>query len=203
MPKTVQTLTDKECELLLEQLYLPPGRPLPRRQNTRNYTMALLMLDAGLRVGELVQMRKCYLIFAGEFMNDVQVPYQIAKNKIARAIPMTERLRDAIKAMQIEYWQPNGCPPDGFCFYLHKWSKPLNVRQVQRIITTAGQMALHKQVWPHMLRHTFATRLMRKTSTRVVQTLLGHKSLTSTQVYTHPNNQDLKKAISGIEKGEK
>jgi len=161
--------------------------------------MALLMLDAGLRVGELVKMKKCYLIFAGEFMNDVQVPFGIAKNKVARAIPMTERLKDAIKAMQLEYWQPDDCPPDGHCFYLHDWHKPITARQVQRIITTAGQKVLHKMVWPHMLRHTFATRLMRKTSTRVVQTLLGHKSLTSTQVYTHPNNQDLKKAINDIE----
>lgn len=49
-----------------------------------------------------------------------------------------------------------------------------------------------------MLRHTFATRLMQKTNIRVVQQLLGHKSLSSTQVYTHPNADDLQKAIENL-----
>jgi integrase/recombinase XerC len=49
-----------------------------------------------------------------------------------------------------------------------------------------------------MLRHTFATNLMRTTNARVVQQLLGHKNLSSTQIYTHPNQQDLKKAIDSL-----
>ncbi|GAH69734.1 unnamed protein product, partial [marine sediment metagenome] len=52
---------------------------------------------------------------------------------------------------------------------------------------------------PHMLRHTFASKLMRVTSMRTVQELLGHSSITSTQIYTHPNEDDKKKAIKGLD----
>ncbi|GAH96402.1 unnamed protein product, partial [marine sediment metagenome] len=55
-----------------------------------------------------------------------------------------------------------------------------------------------REIHPHILRHTFATRLMSKTSMRVVQELLGHKNLSSTQIYTHPNNADLQEAIDSL-----
>lgn len=199
MPKTIETLTDEECSRLLNQLRIPPLPRPPKKLRVRNYTMALLMLDAGLRIGELIQMKKGYVIFAGEFTRNVEVPASITKNNKERSIPMTERLREAVKAMDEAYWLPDECPPDGFCFYLKDWHKPITVRQVQRIIANAGWQVLHKKVWPHVLRHTFATRLMRKTSLPVVQQLLGHKALTSTQIYLHVNNQDCEKAIQGIE----
>jgi len=49
-----------------------------------------------------------------------------------------------------------------------------------------------------MLRHTFATKLMRKVPTRVVQELLGHKNLSSTQIYQHPNQGDKEAAIKTL-----
>lgn len=199
MPRTIQTLTDEEGTMILEQLHKPPRTNLLTPKTIRNYTMGLLMLDAGLRVGELVRMKKDYVIFSGEFTRDVEVPAVITKNNKERSIPMTERLRDAVKAMDRACWLPDECPPGGHCFYLKDWQKPITVRQVQRIIATAGSQAIHKMVWPHMLRHTFATRLMRKTSLPVVQQLLGHKALTSTQIYLHVNNQDCEKAIKSIE----
>lgn len=197
--RPIQTLTDEEGTMLLEQLHTPPKFGPTRKHYLRNYTMALLMLDAGLRIGELVQIKKGYVIFAGEFTRNIEVPAAITKNHRERSIPMTERLRGAVKAMDEAYWLPDECPPDGFCFYLKDWHKPITVRQVERIIATAGWAALHKRIWPHVLRHTFATRLMSKTSIRVVQQLLGHSSVTSTQIYTHVNNQDCEKAIKGIE----
>lgn len=199
MAKTIETLTDEECSRLLNQLRIPPLPRPPIRTCIRNHTMTLLMLDAGLRVGELIQMKKGYVIFAGEFTRNVEVTAEIAKNKKARSIPITKRLQAAIKAMDKAYWLPDECPPGGFCFYLKDWHKPITVRQVQRIISTASWQVLHKLVWPHVLRHTFATRLMHKTSMPVVQQLLGHTSLTSTQIYTHVNNQDCEKAIKDIE----
>ncbi|GAH73030.1 unnamed protein product [marine sediment metagenome] len=62
--------------------------------------------------------------------------------------------------------------------------------------------SLGRPVHPHILRHTFASRLMRTTNARIVQELLGHQHLSTTQIYTHPNQDDLKKAIEQLGQGE-
>ncbi|GAJ07905.1 unnamed protein product, partial [marine sediment metagenome] len=54
-------------------------------------------------------------------------------------------------------------------------------------------------VHPHMLRHTFATRIVRKSSTAIAQQLLGHRYLSSTQVYVNPSQDDLAEAIEQLD----
>jgi site-specific recombinase XerD len=51
------------------------------------------------------------------------------------------------------------------------------------------------QLTPHTLRHTFATRLLRVSTTRLVQLALGHKSITTTELYTHPTCEDIELAM--------
>jgi len=160
--------------------------------------MALLMLDAGLRVGEVVQLwRSCLFVF-GQPSKQVAVPESIAKNKMERHIPMSDRLSKAIARMNTFYWEEEPDDLKIFSFYTNNPRKPLTTRQVNRIINKAGRVALNRPIHPHVLRHTFATRLMRITDLRTVQELLGHKSITSTQIYTHPNNQDRENAIKKL-----
>jgi len=78
--------------------------------------------------------------------------------------------------------------------------RPLTTRQVERIIRTAALKSIGRPVHPHVLRHTFASKLMSVCNERIVQELLGHQSITSTQIYTHPNEDDKKKAIQDVEK---
>lgn len=198
MPSALQTITDDEITHLLEHLKNPPFTRHAPRTAHRNYTMALLMLDAGLRCGEVVKLTRNCLMFAGEFCDKVAVPADITKNKQERYVPTTTRLQDAIKKMDILYWTHDSQMLKEPAFYSTNRLQFLTTRQVQYIIKDAAIVSIGRPIHPHVLRHTFATKLMRKTNIRIVQQLLGHKSIQSTQIYTHPNDQDLKTAIKTL-----
>ena len=73
--------------------------------------------------------------------------------------------------------------------------KPLTTRNIQKIIQGARKRAgIQRRVTPHTLRHSFATHLMDNgTDIRLIQSLLGHSSLNTTQVYTHISSEQLRK----------
>ena len=198
MKTQLNTLTAEECDKLLLYLMSPPGNKAPPRVHHRNYTIALLMLDAGLRIGELVQLRQDQLWFAAAAVGALTIEKHQAKNKHERTIPITIRLDAAIHRMHKDWWSKDPETPTGYAFYSKHPNHPLVTRQVRRIITSAGEISLHRDIHPHLLRHTFATRLLGKTSMRVIQDCLGHKNLSSTQIYTHPNTEDRQKAIDSL-----
>jgi len=68
-------------------------------------------------------------------------------------------------------------------------------RGLQKSIAAAAVAALGFRVRPHALRHTFATELLKHTNLRVIQAALGHRSIKSTQIYTHPDFNDLRAAL--------
>lgn len=191
-------LSPEECTKLLSHLRISSHSSLSIRRHHRNYTMALIMLDTGCRVGELVQLRYDQLWFAGAPVGALSISADQAKNHHERTIPISTRLSEAIKLMQNFWWSEllnlGACS----AFYKTQHTAPLTVRQVQRIISAAGDASLGRPIHPHLLRHTFATRLMGVTSMRVVQQMLGHSSIQSTQIYTHPNNVDYQKAIDKL-----
>ncbi|GAI71974.1 unnamed protein product, partial [marine sediment metagenome] len=162
MKTQLNTLTPEECDNLLLYLMSPPGNKAPPRVHHRNYTMALLMLDAGLRIGELVQLRQDQLWFAAAAVGALTIEKHQAKNKHERTIPITIRLDAAIHQMHREWWSQLRNSSPTHAFYQTLPSRPLTTRQVRRIITSAGEMSLHRHIRPHLLRHTFATRLIGK-----------------------------------------
>ncbi len=196
MSKHPQTLTADESEKLLTGLQGPPGTLHNRPKTIRNYTMGLLMLDAGLRVGEVVKLVQWDLWFNHQPATSLLVPAAITKTKTGRIVPLTGRLRAAITTLEDHIWQTHNAMPGVFAFFSKYPSEHMTTRQVERIIRAAAMAAIGRPVNPHVLRHTFASRLMRITNSRTVQQLLGHKQLSSTQIYTHPNADDLKTAIS-------
>lgn len=199
MSKTIQTLTPEQGNKLIDYFHVTVAFDKKCLHAERNLLITLLLLDAGLRVGELVQLKVSDVWFDNQPTLSLEIRADTTKTKTERTIPITERTRLAILKYSKSQDHMTFLNPDTFLFSAGAHGAHITTRQVERIIRTAGQTALGIRVHPHMLRHTFATRLMQKANIRVVQALLGHKSLQSTQIYTHPNNQDLKKAIDSME----
>lgn len=199
MSPSPKTLTVTECHQLLDALLCKDGTKNQFRKGVRNYLMALLMLDAGLRVGEVVRLKVCDLYFNLQPISNIIIGQRLAEKDCERAIPVSGRLCDTLIEMNKSCWLVFAVHFNDHAFFTTDPRQPLTTRQVERIIRKAALKCLGRPVHPHVLRHTFASRLMRKTNARVVQELLGHKNLSSTQIYTHPNGEDLKKAIDQIE----
>ena len=201
MSKTIPIITESEETLIFRELFNQTVSPHRYSKRLRNATMVALMLDAGLRVGEVVSLQVPDLCTLNEPVHTLIISKENSKNKTSRSIPLTNRLVELVKEMNEHIWrfEPGRNPSWAFCS--NSWQPPLTTRQVERIIKAISKIAINREIHPHVLRHTFATRLMRTSNIRIVQALLGHKSLTSTQAYTHPNNIDLKTAIGTLEQG--
>jgi site-specific recombinase XerD len=196
---TPKTITSEEGDKLIKYLHSHEGYQLSKQRRIRNTAMGVLMLDAGLRRGELVQLRRGSLWLDDAPVDNLYIEARITKTHSARTIPLTNRIKIAIKEMQECIWSVDHRNINSFAFYTNNNHEHITVRQIHRIITAASKAAIGRAISPHVLRHTFASRMMRVAPTRVVQQLLGHKSLTSTQVYTHPNGDDLENAVKAYE----
>lgn len=200
MNEAPKTLTVEECNCLLIALKAGGCTPAAQRISHRNVTLALCMLEAGLRVGEVVRLIVSDLIFNAQPVRSIVLRSEIAKKGIERQIPVSSVLSNAINVMVSLIWSPDEALWDAPAFYSLSRGRSLTTRQVERIVRGAAIRGIGRAVHPHILRHTFATRLMRVTDIRTVQELLGHKSVTSTQIYTHPNEDDKRKAIDQVDK---
>jgi integrase/recombinase XerD len=78
--------------------------------------------------------------------------------------------------------------------YVFSKEKPLTTRNIQKIVQKASWNAgINKEVHPHTLRHSFATHLLDAgVDLRKIQSLLGHSSIATTQIYTHVSSEQLK-----------
>jgi len=197
--KPPQSLTADEVLALLFQLTKDPKSSIHKSKQLRNYCMALLMVDAGMRVSEVANLLIGDLVIAGHPVSQIVIRPEIAKRGRGRSINTTARLKEAISKINSTFWFYLKMSPTDFAFLGQRKSKPISVMQIQRIIANAGKIALQRHIHPHMLRHTFATRLMKVTNARVVQQLLGHRHLSSTQIYTHPDGTDLKMAVDKMD----
>jgi site-specific recombinase XerD len=200
---TPQTLTREEVTKLLAELERDSVNRYVGRNRHRDHALAVFMLEAGLRVGELVQLRLSDILFYNWPVLTLIVREEIAKLHVERPIPVSPTLAREIEDCRRNLWYYHDQDPTTFCFYRSAPTTHLTTRSVEAIIRKASLAALGRPVYPHMLRHTFATNMMRVTSARIVQELLGHADLRSTQIYTHPNGDDLAAAIAAKDADER
>jgi len=145
----------------------------------------MIFLSTGVRVGELVKLTFSDLFYNDSPVKTLIIRAEIAKNHHERSIPVCDTLNTSL----LSFSNKLDITRQGPIF-------DYSIRQVQRIVERICIAAIGRRVHPHVFRHTFATRLMRVTNARVVQQLLGHSNLTSTQIYTHPNSVDLTEAVN-------
>lgn len=195
---TVKTLSPLEQYHLLSYLRSPrPGMCLPHILR-RNHLIAVLMLDAGLRVGEVALLQLLPMQITLTQTKSIEITHTNSKSTFSRSIPSSEGLLASLSAYFAARSNFSTKSKSQWLFPGQDPNQHLCARQFHRIICDAGHGALRQNIHPHMLRHTFATKLMRTAPIRVVQELLGHRRLSSTQVYTHPDTQDLRKAIDSL-----
>jgi integrase/recombinase XerD len=189
----LKTLSGEDVDKLL--YYLKPRGP-------RNYAMILTLLWTGLRVSELCNLIIDDIMISGAVKRVLIVRKDIAKNSTQREIPLSPSLQKTLSELLVWVETKRGPLDSGWpVFQQYDRPAPITPRQVERILRTAGGNALGRRVWPHMLRHTFATNLLKVSNTPIVQQILGHKNLASTQIYVHPSADDRVDAIGRMESG--
>lgn len=167
-------------------------------KHMRNLVGVLLMLDVGLRVGEAVRIRYTDVYFNLLPVNVITVRAEIAKGNLERTVPVCNRLRRVLECFLPDPLLLADYPNTQKVISRSKQGPGLTTRAVEKMTKWAGIRAFGEPVNPHMLRHTFATKLMRITDMRTVQAMLGHVNLNSTQIYTHPDTNDMKIAIDKL-----
>ena len=176
--------------------YINPLLSLSHWKEARNSCLVILLLDAGLRANEVMSLVTSDLYFKNMPVQTLFLRAAAAKRHRPRHIPLSVRSR---RALHIYNPQPLLVPdlPIGQPAFPHKpQCHRMNNRQLQRIVHHAAGRALSFDVHPHQLRHTFATELLKVTDIRTVQELLGHQQVSSTQIYTHTNDNQKRDAIN-------
>lgn len=158
-------------------------------ENPKHKLMIQFMYSAGFRLSELINLK------AEDFNFEENTGWiRGGKGNKDRAFIIAQSLKDKLKAVI-----QNNTGSGGFIF--RGRDGKLSQRTIQEILKQAGKKAnLTKHVHPHMLRHSFATHLVKNgTDLFTVQSLLGHNDIKTTQIYAHVANPNLINAKSPID----
>ena len=170
-------LSVQEVDELLEQ----PN--LGTLEGYRDKTMLETLYATGMRVSELVSvpvenvdLKMQYIIVMGKGSKERMLPLG------RTALKYLERYLNVVRP-QLLHNKPDSCKE----LFVTSWGGPLTRQRVNELLEGYAQSAgITKRVTPHMLRHSFATHLLNNgTDLRVVQELLGHADISTTQIYTH------------------
>jgi integrase/recombinase XerC len=146
----------------------------------RDHAILELLYSSGLRVSEL----------SGINTDDMSLKEALikikGKGRKERIVPIGSKALDAVKSYFIERML---LKTKEKALFLNRTGTRLSDRGVRRIVVKyARALALHGNIGPHTLRHSFASHLLQGgADLRVIQELLGHSSLSTTQKYTHLN----------------
>jgi len=190
-PKVERLLPHVVSREDLDKLLSAPDESTPLGQRDRAILETLYA--TGVRVSELVGMDLSRTDFAS---GEAKV---VGKGGRERIVLLGECAVDAlgryVMAGRLRLLETGKRGTAEDALFLSRFGRRIVVRSVSRMLKKyANQCGLGKRITPHMLRHTFATHLLEGgADLRTVQELLGHKNLSTTQLYTHVNRERLKR----------
>ena len=182
--KLPNTLTEEDINKLLDI-------KLVDNYSYRNKAMLELMYATGLRVSELVNL-KVYDVNLEE-----AVVKTMGKGSKERIIPIGDYALNALKVYINEYRSTFFKREVNDYLFLNNHGKPMTRQGFFKIIKSlALEQGIKKDFSPHTLRHSFATHLLKHGADLIIiQELLGHSDVSTTQIYTHMSNEQLEKTF--------
>lgn len=180
-----QVLTLDEIDSMIAQI------DMSKAESHRNRAIIEMLYGSGLRVSELVNLRLSDIYRQEGYMRIT------GKGSKQRLVPISP-----VAAQWLDYWLEDRSKLDikreySDVVFLNRYGRQLTRAMIFTIIKTLAKQAdIHKTISPHTLRHSFATHLLQNgADLRIIQTLLGHEDITTTEIYTHVEIQDLREAI--------
>ena len=178
-------LTLDEIDAMIAQL------DMSKPESHRNRAIIEMLYGSGLRVSELVNLRLSDVYRQEGFM---RITGKGSKQRLVPISPVADQWLD--------YWLEDRSKLDikaqySDIVFLNRYGRQLTRAMIFTIIKTLARQAdIHKNISPHTLRHSFATHLLQNgADLRIIQQLLGHEDITTTEIYTHIEIQDLREAI--------
>jgi len=165
---------------------------LSKNEGERNRSIIETLYGCGLRVSELIDLKLSDLFFDEGF---IKVTGKGNKQRFVPISKLTQKYIDIYKTnVRVHLAIQNGHED---ILYLNRRGKKLTRAMIFTIIKRLVEKAgIHKNVSPHTFRHSFATHLLEHgADLRAIQQMLGHESITTTEVYMHIDRSHLKKVI--------
>jgi len=188
--KSMPTFLSKEqVEKIVEKIDL--NEKLDNRDRKKDQAIIMLFFSSGIRLNELISIKLSDIDFSN---NKIKV---FGKGKKQRIVNFDNYTKDlVIQYLEIIEKYPLVKELYNNNLFVDKKNKPLKERKVQTIVMNNLRQLNLASYGPHTLRHSFATHLLNSgVSISAIQSLLGHESLSSTQIYTHVTLGSLKKTI--------
>ena len=149
-------------------------------QGCRDKAILEVLYGCGIRVSEAVGLKVSGLYFAEGFVR------VIGKGNKERLVPLNDMAAESLKAY-LDRRPESASAELNDVVFLNRFGRPLSRQSMFKMIKTQALLAdIRKEISPHTFRHSFATHLVEHgADLRVVQEMLGHESVTTTEIYTH------------------
>jgi len=189
-PKLTRTLPDTLSYAEIEEIFeaIPLGEP----EGHRNRAMLEMLYSSGLRVSELINLK------LSQYFDDIGFLRILGKGNKERLVPIGKSATKylSIYLKEIRAHQVIAKGHEDYVFLNRRGKKLSRVMVFLIIKKTVEKAGLHKKVSPHTFRHSFATHLVEGgADLRAVQEMLGHESITTTEIYTHLDRDYLRQVL--------
>lgn len=184
--KLPEVLTIKEIDTLLATI------DLSKPEGHRNKAILETLYSCGLRVSELVNLQYENIFFEEGFVRI------LGKGSKQRLVPISDSVAKEIDLYEVATRNHMNIKPgnESFVFLNRRGAKLTRVMIFTIIKNLAEKAGIEKNISPHTFRHSFATHLLEGgANLRAIQEMLGHESITTTEIYTHLDQFYLKEAI--------